>query len=49
MHFCGVDREQNFTIRILSEDERQAALDLAWVVFSEYDSPDYSAEGTEEF
>ena len=49
MHFCGVDREQNFTIRRLSEDERQAALDLAWGVFSEYESPDYSAEGTEEF
>jgi len=49
MHFCGVDREQNFTIRRLFEDERQAALDLAWVVFSEYESPDYSSEGTEEF
>ena len=44
---CG--RENDLTIRILSEDERQAALDLAWVVFSEYESPDYSAEGTEEF
>ena len=36
-------------IRRLSEDERQAALDLAWIVFSEYESPDYSEEGTEEF
>ena len=36
-------------IRRLSEEERQTALDLAWVVFSEYESPDYSAEGTEEF
>ena len=36
-------------IRRLSVDERQAALDLAWRVFSEYESPDYSAEGTEEF
>ena len=44
---CG--RENDFTIRKLSEDERQAALDLAWVVFSEYESPDYTAEGTEEF
>ena len=43
------DRVNSFTIRRLSEDERQAALDLAWVVFSEYESPDYSAEGTEEF
>ena len=38
-----------FAIRRLSEDERQTALDLAWAVFSEYESPDYSAEGTEEF
>ena len=37
------------TIRRLFEDERPAALDLAWRVFSEYESPDYSAEGTEEF
>lgn len=36
-------------IRRLSVDERQAALDLAWRVFSEYESPVYSAEGTEEF
>ena len=42
-------KEIAFTIRKLSEDERQAALDLAWVVFSEYESPDYSAEGPEEF
>ena len=38
--------ENSITIRRLSQDERQAALDLAWVVFSEYESPDYSAEGT---
>ena len=38
-----------FSIRRLSQDERQTALDLAWAVFSEYESPDYSAEGTEEF
>ena len=44
---CG--RKNDFTIRRLSEDERQTALDLAWIVFSEYESPDYSAEGTEEF
>ena len=36
-------------IRRLSADERQTALDLAWIVFLEYESPDYSAEGTEEF
>ena len=43
------EKEIAFAIRRLAEDERQAALDLAWVVFSEYESPDYSAEGTEEF
>ena len=36
-------------LRRLSENERQAALDLAWAVFSEYESPDYAPEGTEEF
>ena len=42
-------KEKNFPFRRLSEDERQAALDLAWTVFSEYESPDYAPEGTEEF
>ena len=42
-------REGDYKIRRLSEDERQAALDLAWDVFSEYESPDYYVEGTEEF
>ena len=36
-------------IRRLSEYEIPVALDLAWRVFSEYESPDYSIEGTEEF
>ena len=36
-------------IRKLSAEERATALDLAWRVFSEYESPDYSKEGTEEF
>ena len=44
-----MDFGKNITIRRLFEDERPAALDLAWRVFSEYESPDYSAEGTEEF
>lgn len=37
------------SIRKLSAEERSVALDLAWRVFSEYESPDYSKEGTEEF
>ena len=36
-------------IRKLSAEERATALDLAWRVFSEYESPDYSKEGTLEF
>ena len=44
-----MDFGNNITIRRLFEDERPATLDLAWRVFSEYESPDYSAEGTEEF
>ena len=37
------------SIRKLSAEERASALDLAWRVFSEYESPDYSKEGTLEF
>ena len=36
-------------IRKLSAEERASALDLAWRVFSEYESPDYGEEGIEEF
>jgi GNAT superfamily N-acetyltransferase len=36
-------------IRKIISDEIPVALDLAWRVFSEYESPDYSEEGTEEF
>ena len=38
-----------FTVRALTDGEIPAALDLAWNVFSQYESPDYSAAGTEEF
>ena len=39
------------TIRYLTDTdkERPAALALAWKVFTEYESPDYAPEGTEEF
>ena len=37
------------TIRRLAEEEIPAALELAWKVFSAYESPDYSPAGTEEF
>ena len=43
------DEKSNYAINRLSEDERQSALELAWRVFSEFESPDYILEGTEEF
>lgn len=48
-----IDKKRDFynriLVRMLSSEERSTALDLAWRVFSEYESPDYSEEGTEEF
>ncbi len=41
--------KEPYTFRRLTEDEIPAALSLAWEVFSEYESPVYSEEGTEEF
>lgn len=38
-----------YTFRRLTKDEIPSALSLAWEVFSEYESPVYSEEGTEEF
>ena len=37
------------SIRKLAASETPAALELAWKTFSEYESPDYAPEGTEEF
>ena len=49
--FPRVERlaKKEYSIRILTEDETDAALALAWKVFAEYESPDYAPEGTEEF
>ena len=41
--------KEPYTLRRLTADEIPAALSLAWEVFSEYESPVYSEEGTEEF
>ena len=41
--------KKEYLIRILAEDETDTALALAWKVFTEYESPDYAPEGTEEF
>ena len=43
------DRDSAFPVRPLEKSETGAALQLAWKVFCEYESPDYSPEGTEEF
>lgn len=41
--------KEPYTFRRLTKDEIPSALSLAWEVFSEYESPVYSEEGTEEF
>ncbi len=41
--------EISFDIKKLTASETQTALDLAWKVFQEYEAPDYSKEGVEEF
>ena len=41
--------KEPYTLRRLTEAEVPAALSLAWEVFSQYESPVYSPEGTEEF
>ena len=51
-HFTYISLEEwksGVVIRRLSDREIPEALDIAWRVFMEYESPDYSAEGTEEF
>jgi len=39
----------NIKIRKLTESDLPNALELAWRVFSEFEAPDYSAEGVAEF
>lgn len=41
--------KEPYTFRRLTETEIPAALSLAWEVFSQYESPVYSQQGTEEF
>ena len=36
-------------VRLIESTERDKALQLAWRVFREFESPDYTPEGTEEF
>lgn len=51
-HITQLSKEQwkaGFSFRKLEMTETPAALSLAWKVFSEYESPAYLPEGTEEF
>ena len=51
-HFTYISYEEwksGVIVRRLCNREIPEALDIAWKVFKEYESPDYSAEGTEEF
>ncbi len=51
-HLTRLTREEwigGFTVRPLKQDEIPAALALAWRVYTEYETPDYAPEGTEEF
>ncbi|MCR4616271.1 MAG: GNAT family N-acetyltransferase [Clostridiales bacterium] len=41
--------EFNCCIRKLEKEEREPALSLVWKVFQEYEAPDYSKEGMDEF
>ena len=38
-----------YNIRELGAEETQTALSLVWRVFTEYEAPDYTEEGAEEF
>ena len=42
-------RKTLFRVRPLENAEKDKALQLAWRVFCEFESPDYAPEGTEEF
>ena len=42
---CTFATESSFCIRKLTKTEIPEAHSLAWKVFCEYESPDYSAEG----
>ena len=41
--------EQSYTIREIRQEEIEKALCLVWQVFQEYEAPDYTKEGIEEF
>ena len=44
-----IEQSERILIRSLQKKETDSALQLAWNVFCEFESPDYAPEGTEEF
>lgn len=40
---------ENYFIREIKENETEEALNLVWKVFQEYEAPDYTKEGVNEF
>ncbi len=40
---------ESYVVRALRPEEVGAALDLVWAVFQEFEAPDYTPEGVEEF
>ncbi len=47
--FGGLIMPLTITIRVLNKREIDQALTLVWKVFLEYEAPDYTAEGIQEF
>ena len=47
--FGGVTMELNCLVREIKREEIEKALCLVWKVFQEYEAPDYTKEGVEEF
>ena len=45
----GVEKGLNMEFRSINKEEMRAALDLVWKVFLEYEAPDYTEEGIQEF
>ena len=39
----------NISVRKLEQKETESALSLVWKVFREYEAPDYTKEGADEF
>ena len=44
-----MEHHESMVYRELYETETEKALDLVWNVFLEFESPDYSEQGTAEF